>query len=273
LTRRESRFAHQATPFPHKASLWCWQCPNAVTGPPALTIPTLPTLRECCSKSPTSTYWNAGTTNPPGTQNLVVAATNPNGNVDFWTNNTAYRPTDIMLATALGLTADNSLRVADDVILTNVIGFDVKAWDPIQGQYVDLGYSNAPYAAGNQNGFAHLGTPKSRLNADQGSSSVPKTARVYDTWSTHYEAVGFIGAVADARPVGNGINGFDDQGQDPYNLANLIAADGIVDDENEQITSPPYPIPLRGIQVKIRIFEPDSKQIREVTVVQEFLPQ
>ena len=36
---------------------------------------------------------------------------------------------------------------------------------------------------------------------------------------------------------------------------------------------PPYPYPLRGIQVKIRAFEPDSKQIREVTVVQDFLPQ
>ena len=39
------------------------------------------------------------------------------------------------------------------------------------------------------------------------------------------------------------------------------------------ITSPPYPYPLRGIQVKIRVFEPDSRQVREVTVVQDFLPQ
>ena len=38
-------------------------------------------------------------------------------------------------------------------------------------------------------------------------------------------------------------------------------------------TSPPYPYPLRGIQVKIRVFEPDSRQVREVTVVQDFLPQ
>ena len=34
-----------------------------------------------------------------------------------------------------------------------------------------------------------------------------------------------------------------------------------------------YPVPLRGIQVKIRTFEPDSKQVREVTVIQDFLPQ
>jgi type II secretory pathway component PulJ len=259
LTRRECRFAHQATPFPHKASLWCWECPNAVTGHPKLTV------------------WNAGTTNPPGTQSLVAAATNPNGYVDFWTNNVAYRPTDFMLATALGLNANNSQRVADDVILTNVIGFDVKAWDPNRGQYVDLGYLDSDYdptISGNGNGFAHRGTPKSRLNGDAGNTSgVPRTARVYDTWSTHYEAIGLTGVVTNVLPAGNGINGFDDQGQSPCDLTVLINPDGVVDDDNEKITSPPYPIPLRGIQVKIRIFEPDSKQIREVTVVQEFLPQ
>ncbi len=49
--------------------------------------------------------------------------------------------------------------------------------------------------------------------------------------------------------------------------------DGIVDDASEQLTSPPYPVPLRGIQVKIRCFEPDSKQVREVTIEQDFLPK
>ena len=41
----------------------------------------------------------------------------------------------------------------------------------------------------------------------------------------------------------------------------------------ERTNPPPYAIPLRGIQVKIRAFEPDTKQIREVTVEQDFLPQ
>jgi len=30
-------------------------------------------------------------------------------------------------------------------------------------------------------------------------------------------------------------------------------------------------VPLKGIQVKIRVFEPDSRQIREITVVEDFL--
>ena len=42
---------------------------------------------------------------------------------------------------------------------------------------------------------------------------------------------------------------------------------------SRKLHPPPYAVPLRGIQVKIRAFEPDSKQIREVTVVQDFLPQ
>ena len=91
------------------------------------------------------------------------------------------------------------------------------------------------------------------------------TARVYDTWSTHYENVGLPGLTLAQYPVGGfpgrGTNGFDDDGN------------GIVDDDGEKITSPPYPVPLRGIQVKIRVFEPDSRQIRELTIVQDFLPK
>ena len=66
--------------------------------------------------------------------------------------------------------------------------------------------------------------------------------------------------------VDEGTNGFDDDqpGQPGY---------GIVDDAGEMETSPPYPVPLRAIQVKIRVYEPDSRQIREVTVVQDFLPK
>ena len=83
---------------------------------------------------------------------------------------------------------------------------------------------------------------------------------VYCTWSTHYEYNG----IDDDRDgiIDNYTNGLDDAGSDPG-----------VDDPSERETSPPYPAALRGIQVKIRAFEPDSRQIREVTVVQEFLAE
>ncbi len=110
----------------------------------------------------------------------------------------------------------------DEVMLNNVIGFDVKVFDPRAGDYgdyVDLGYN-----PGRSSHFSHAGDPASGL-----------TARTYDTWSTTY-----LSAPADPETTSY---------------------------------PPPYPVPLRGIQVKIRIFEPDSRLIREVTVIQDFVPR
>jgi hypothetical protein len=42
---------------------------------------------------------------------------------------------------------------------------------------------------------------------------------------------------------------------------------------SERETSPPYPYPLRGLRVKIRVYEPTSKQVREITIVQSFVPE
>ena len=228
LTRRECRFAHNAA-SPYDCN-WYW----TVTGS-SNHYPTLPTLYECSQPS-----WNTEAT--PGSVGSLSAA------VDFWTNTSGHR----VLDNALGTTGT---RVADDVILTNVIGFDVQAWDPTAqnaaggvGAYVDLGYLNQTFAAATYR-FSHLGDPRSGL---AGSAT---TARVYDTYSTHYEAL-----------AGTTNNGLDD------NSVGTLGY-GIVDDDAEKTYAPPYPYPLRGIQVKIRVFEPDSRQIREVTVVQDFLPQ
>ncbi|MBL8828707.1 MAG: hypothetical protein JNM18_17130 [Planctomycetaceae bacterium] len=99
------------------------------------------------------------------------------------------------------------------------------------------------------------------------SSSVSNTCRnlkqcglasVYCTWSTHYER----NAIDDDRDgiVDNYTNGLDDPGSDPG-----------VDDPSELETVPPYQAPLRGVQITIRAFEPDTRQIREVTITHEFL--
>jgi hypothetical protein len=231
LTRRECRFAHPIAPFPFDARYW------GQLG--------LPTLRECSDSNWIAGIWSGYT--------LPTAKTT----VDFWSKDTSQ------------LFADNALgyagsRISDDVILTNVVGFDVKAWDPGAnggaGGYVDLGYN--PTAS---TFFSDYGAAKSML---RGSAT---TARVYDTWSTHYENVGLAGlSYPNQYPAGGfpgrGVNGFDDDklGDPGY---------GIVDDDGEKITSPPYLSPLRGIQVKIRVFEPDSRQIYTKTIVQDFLPK
>ncbi len=98
LTRRECRFAHPNMPFPFDARYW------GQLG--------LPTLRECSDPN-----WIAG--NWSG-YSLPTASTT----VDFWSNGTSPSLADNALVLFHGS------RIADDVILTNVIGFDVKAWDP-----------------------------------------------------------------------------------------------------------------------------------------------
>jgi hypothetical protein len=165
----------------------------------------------------------------------------------MWTNDASQRLSDTALTAGV-----SGIRIADDVILTNVIGFDVKAWEPEQGEYVDLGHS--------------LGTGRfsSLQTCIVGRDAGTQLLRVYDTWSTHYESVGAPGL---SGTVGRALNGFDDV------MSFEVPAKHIIDDDIEKLTSPPYPVPLRGIQVKVRVFEPDSRQIREVTVAQSYLPQ
>lgn len=228
LTKRENRFAHDTAAFPFDIGGWYWTSSMG-------SMLTLPTLRECSSAN-----WVVGRT--PATTGSIAT-------LDLWSNNPNHRVADAALYT-------NGTRIADDVILTNVIGFDVKAWDPtyvdtttnITGAYVDLGNG----AASGQ--FATATRPVGRDT----SNAVLNLVRVYDTWPTSYEQTGAAGL---GGTPGNAVNGFDDD------------SNNVVDDSTEFLTSPPYPFPLRGIQVKIRIFEPDSRQVREVTVVQDFLRQ
>jgi len=224
LTDRGNRFAHRNA-FPESGyggwSYWTWTVGTATTR----IFPTLPTLREC-----TATGW------------LPLSQTSGSiSDLDFWA------PGDANHCLSDEAYASSTTRISDDAILTNVIGFDVKAWDPASetvGAYVDLGYD------------ASLDTYYSDYgDARSGWTGTADTPRVYDTYSTSHE-----------NPEGS--DGFDSNGN------------GIVDDILEKAQSvtygpgiPPYPVPLRGVQVKIRVFEPDSRQVREVSVIQNFLPQ
>jgi hypothetical protein len=176
-------------------------------------------------------------------------------------------------------------RTGEDVILTNVLSFDVRAWDstaPIkyhdansntvmdQGELIvvpgDAGYTATAPTTGAQGAYVDL----NYLPAIASNFSDPpplisglNTTPTYDTWSLHYEQDGATGVDQNSTVTGTdtGTNGLDDD------------ADGVVDEPDEFDTQPPYPVPLRGIQIKIRVYEPDSRQVREVTVVQDFLPQ
>ncbi len=173
-----------------------------------------------------------------------------------------------------------SVRRGEDVVLTNVISFDVRVFDPsaplqptasntdvlapgdavplstagAYGAYIDLGNGGGlPGPNGLPNAlFSGLGQVKSQLTTD--------TARVYDTWSLGYEADG----------IDQDNEGTVDQGTD--GLDSQPSLDGVVDDAGERETSAPYPYPLRGVEVRIRCYEPTSRQVRQVTVRHTFVP-
>jgi hypothetical protein len=324
LTKREYRFAHPYNPtnlqqtFPYDARIW------GQLG--------LPTLRETASKN-----WTMGTMGALNTGFAPPAFAAR----DFWTNpflpwqngNTTVDITSGTMTAPTNLNDATPPRMSDDVVLNNVIGFDVKAWDPgapvysktvgtngsvlvlpgdpgyptgalpagtavySYGAFVDLGwnptYSTAGYsvpAGAPKPLFNHLGLtpePNGPVNGPTSGSTPPYptlqnksglaattsrastgaavynnylAARVYDTYSTHYEYDGISEAMS-GTTIDGGTDGLDNDST--YGA----------DDANEAETAPPYAAPLRGIQVKIRTFDPDSRQIREVTVVQDFLPK
>ncbi|MCC6126193.1 MAG: prepilin-type N-terminal cleavage/methylation domain-containing protein [Pirellulales bacterium] len=248
LTRRECRYAHYGLtandPFPYDSRSW------RQLG--------FPTLRESASShnnvpNCAPGNWTAINSGAANTAAAITAAVQPKTEVDFWTiNPDSPLPTNPLSDTALIAPGDDtSTRIADDVILTNVIGFDVKVWDIVAGQYVDLGFNPTINTT-----FSSLGNLNSPLVA------TATTARVYDTWCNTYDLA--------RTPSGTLVPARD--GFDTPTLTNTSGT-GIVDSDAELAFVTPYASPLRGIQVKIRIFEPDSRQIREVTVEQDFLPK
>lgn len=191
------------------------------------------------------------------------------------------------LAIAEAALADNS-RAWQDVVLTNVIGFDVRVFDPGSriaggdaevvrqpgdfgyvepgedqqgvgaGAYVDLGWGGgAPV------GLRDTFPPAGWSALQSGGvlvSDVPRRsalpAATYDTWSRHYE---FNGIDDDGDGlVDEGVNGIDTNG------------DGWPEIGDYAETSPPYPVPLRGVEVRLRCYEPASRQVRQLTIRQAF---
>ncbi len=217
-------------------------------------------------------------------------------------------------------------RLGDDILMTNVLSFDVQVYDPgapvfvvtegppprpvvaveprdviyrsvltqwinasypatlslnppapppqysvgsvAFGAYADLGYLTTPppYTVTPPAYTPPSGFPTPQFGEVPNALSGITTPRsvtnpfVYDTWSLHYENDGI--PQLSTFGTDSGTNGLDDS---PPN--------GIVDDINERDTMPPYSAPLRGIRITIRVYEPSSLQVRQVTIVQDFLPE
>ena len=83
-----------------------------------------------------------------------------------------------------------------------------------------------------------------------------------------------MGHVARLLRAGRGGPGWESSDTTTDEATNGLDDDGAhgIDDPGERETAPPYPFPLRGIQIRIRAMEPDSRQIRQVTMVADFVP-
>lgn len=268
LTKRENRFAHQPLQFPHDVRSWGQLGLPLIQETASSQYPLLSGGSSPDAFIPIPNWTSSATGFPYYSQR------------DFWTSPMApFGGRVVQPADAAGRLPDalenlyTNARATEDLILTNVIGFDVKVWDPGApvfamggqpvlpsdpaykhllkgggtvvgtGAFVDLFYlrditpADPSYAQG---WFAGPGNSMSQLQA---GGNLPA---VYCTWSSHYEN--------DGRD--NNRDGAIDEG---------------LDDPTNVETMPPYPVPLRAIQVKIRVFEPDSAQIREVTITQDFV--
>jgi hypothetical protein len=332
LTKRECRFAHAVRPEEvSPPSIAAYPFPISAWGQLGL-----PTLREC--SHPNWMSWPDRASLPGVTPVSMIDLWNyPHP----WVDTTTTPPTPEVDRETGTLLPFLGPRIAEDVILTNVIGFDVKVWDPGAPVLRAVDDNNTPLNLGDDSlvryDYNFDGTPETPVLVVQGDPGFPLAlahlmeewakppgsrngaylpvdrgsyvdlgypeytittygvpwsfgstfsgtghwrsglSRVYDTWSIHYEHDGLDqdgDGIAD-----EGVDGFDSPGNGLDDDGNGVIDDaddpgnGIVDDLYEYETSPPYPAPLHGIQVKIRTFEPDSRQVREVTVVVNFSEQ
>lgn len=95
---------------------------------------------------------------------------------------------------------------------------------------------------------------------------------VYDTWSSFYER----------DNVDQDFDNVTDEGTDGldnpvlpngrHTITGGVAING-VDDHTERETSPPYPVDLRGIEVRIRMMDLNTRQVRQVSIVGDFVPE
>jgi prepilin-type N-terminal cleavage/methylation domain-containing protein len=203
---------------------------------------------------------------------------------------------EVLPAAIDGLIFDStSQRYGEDVILTNILAFDVRVFDPAapvgaspsgeaaivpgdqaslptavaSGCYVDLGNGVASNSLLESLGgtiypsFSGAGQVKSKL--------VTSGTRTFDAWSTHYEANGIDeDGIHGADQGTDGLDNDNDGNADerPYSATGQPT----FTDTEETETLPPYPSPLRGIEVRIRCYEPSSRQVRQVTVRHTFVP-
>jgi hypothetical protein len=208
--------------------------------------------------------------------------------------------TEFASATSTGVPS-TKLLVEEDLILTGVRSFDVKAYDSAAGGYYDLGYLSGPTGfptvpAGNFGSLGNrqpgmynqtpincvtpLGTVVPTLTTFGHEGRMPPLTtdnRVDAQFPTHF--------IGDNDPKGVGIlrmrRVFDTWSTAYTNVPSTTIlnprsgstpSNGMPFSGKPPMPSypPPYPAALRGIQIQIRVVDPKNQHLRTLTIRQDF---
>jgi len=215
-------------------------------------------------------------------------------------HNAARFPHEVMRGVLNGRPLTGSVA-GDDIMLTDVAAFDVKVWSPntqiksagdqvlvpndpnyaavttapspppaTDGAYVDLGAALPFFAPGNPANAWFSGIPSrnSGLGSEDISTPAPNDGTLFTTlgntwctWSQHYETDGINQDVGDDVLVDQGSDGLDNDGMNGP------------DDDFELETRPPYPHPIRSLEITLRLIEKGTGQVRQTTIRESFTPE
>ncbi len=142
------------------------------------------------------------------------------------------------------------LGTGEDILLTNVLSFEVKAsWDGINGVPVggEFPFADLPAFVTAITATAANGTGNPNfLRVDAGGNPIPGSPalRAYDTWSSSGPFTNWAAQATQASA-----------GPPPVFLPNPAFV--------------PLPIRLKAVQIKVRLYDPKNKLTRQMTLVQD----
>lgn len=175
--------------------------------------------------------------------------------IDFWNNPNIWDEVDLLTGD-LNIAKDDANVCNQDVVLTNVLSFDVKAWDPHVNDYVDLGCALNNLGADPddlRSGGYYLYSNFDNNNNPYNYFPLPC---VYDTWTEQYQRDLFF---ANERSYAN-VPSADGQMSD-------IPLAGRVRTSSLQNYPPPYNVSIKSLKIELRVFDPRSKQVRNATFI------
>ena len=171
----------------------------------------------------------------------------------------------------------------NDIVLTDVASFDVRVYSPDVSLSLDAAIPLAPADPGfpatatqiSAGDFVDLvwnppaSPPPNALVDFRGSrfnfapqvwrNAYPLAEAFYDTWTPVYESDGFD--QDNDSLIDQGTNGLDNGGPPAP------------DDDSERETRPPYPYPIRGVKVDLRLIEKTTNQVYQSSVVHSYVPE